>query len=186
MNAYAIARFLHVMGAAGFFVALGLEWTGLRQIRRAGTSELVRGWMGILANARQVGFASMLTAVITGIYMMRTAWGGVAWLYVTVAALILLIVLTVAISGPRIAAIGRALTTEKAPGSPTFNRLASHPLLWMSIQTRLALAMGIIFLKSAKPDLGGSLIALGVAIVLGLASTLPISRQAKAAVGLTG
>ena len=32
MNAYSIALFLHIVGALGFFVALGLEWTGLWQI----------------------------------------------------------------------------------------------------------------------------------------------------------
>ena len=39
MNDYSIALFLHIVGALGFFVALGLEWTGLRQIRSAMTLE---------------------------------------------------------------------------------------------------------------------------------------------------
>ena len=30
---YSIALFVHIVGALGFFVALGLEWTGLSQIR---------------------------------------------------------------------------------------------------------------------------------------------------------
>jgi len=42
MNDYSIALFLHVVGALGFFVALGLEWTSLRQIRGAATSGQVR------------------------------------------------------------------------------------------------------------------------------------------------
>ncbi len=29
MDDYSIALFLHIVGALGFFVALGLEWTGL-------------------------------------------------------------------------------------------------------------------------------------------------------------
>ena len=33
MNYYSIALFLHVVGALGFFVVLGLEWTSLRQLR---------------------------------------------------------------------------------------------------------------------------------------------------------
>jgi len=41
MDDYAIALFLHIVGAVGFFVALGLEWTGLRQIRSAMTPEQV-------------------------------------------------------------------------------------------------------------------------------------------------
>lgn len=186
MNAYSLALFLHIVGAVGFFVALGLEWTGLWQVRSAMTSDQVRRWMGVLESARKVGFASMLTTVITGIYMMVTSWGGVAWIYVSVGALVLVIALSVALTGPRMAAIGRALATEKAPAARTFNRLASHPLLWISIQTRVAVALGIVILKTAKLDLGGSLITIGVAMALGLASALPIPRHEKAQEGSAG
>ena len=183
MNGYSITLFLHIVGALGFFVALGLEWTGLWQIRSAITPEQVRGWMGILKSVRKVGFASMLTTVISGFYMMATVWGSVAWVIVSLGALVLVIVLSVALTGPRMAAIGRALASEKVPLSQAFYSLANHPLLWISIQTRLAIALGIVFLKTAKPDLGGSLITIGVAIVLGLASALPVPRHEKAQEG---
>lgn len=182
MNDYSIALFLHIVGALGFFVALGLEWTALWQIRSAMTLEQVREWMGILKSVSKVGFVSMLTTVITGIYLMVTVWGGVAWIYVTLGSLALVIVLTQAVTKPRMAAIGQALTTEKRPVSQTFHNLANHPLLWASIQTRVAIALGIVFLKIAKPDLGGSLLTIGVAIVLGLASTLPMARRERARV----
>jgi hypothetical protein len=162
------------------FVALGLEWTGLSQIRSAMTLEQVRVWMGILKNVRKVGFVSMLTTVITGIYMMVTGWGGEAWIIVTVGSLVLVIALAQVVTTPRMAAIGRALVTEKGPFSKTFNSLVNHPLLSISIQTRVAIALGIIFLKTVKPDLGGSLFTIGVAIVLGLASALPMSRRERA------
>src|SRR5512139_333386 len=129
MNAYSIALFLHIVGALGFFVALGLEWTGLWQIRSAMTPQQVRGWMGILKSARRVGFASMLTTVISGFYMMATVWGGVAWVIVSLGALVLVIVLSVALTGSRMAAIGLALATEKAAVSQSFRSLANHPLL---------------------------------------------------------
>ena len=126
---------------------------------------------------------SMLTTVISGFYMMATAWGGVAWIIVTLGALVLVIVLSVALTGPRMVAIGRALATEKGLVSQTFHILANHPLLWISIQTRVAIALGIVFLKTAKPDLGGSLLTIGVAIVLGLASALPVPRRERAQEG---
>jgi len=183
MDDYSIALFLHIVGAVGLFVALGLEWTGLRQIWSAMTPEQVRGWMGILKSVRRLGFASMLTAVVSGIYMMVTDWGGVAWIYVSLAALVLVIVLSVALTGPRMAVIGQALATEKVPLSQTFHSLANHPLLWISIQTRVAIALGIVFLKTTKPDLGGSLITIGVAIVLGIATALPMPRRERAQAG---
>ncbi len=186
MNAYSIALFLHIVGAVGFLVALGLEWTGLWQVRSAMASDHVRGWMGILKSVRKVGFASMLTTVITGITMMVTDWGGVAWIYVSVGALVLVIALSVALTGPRMAAIGRALASEKVPVTRTLCSLANHPLLWISIQTRVAMALGIVVVKIAKPDLGGSLITIGVAMALGLASALPIPRHEKAQEGSAG
>jgi len=179
VNNYSIALFLHIAGALGFFVALGLEWTGLSQIRSAMTLEQVRASMGILKNVRKVGFVSMLTTVITGIYMMLSVWGGVAWIYVTLGSLVLVIALTQVVTAPRMAAIGQALATEKGPLSQTFHNLANHPLLWISLQTRVAIALGIVFLKVAKPSLGGSLLTIGVAIVLGLASTLYMPQRER-------
>ncbi len=180
MNAYSIALFLHIVGAVGFFVALGLEWTGLGQIRSAIRLDQIGAWMGILKSASRVGFASMLTAVVSGIYMMVTYWGGVAWLFVSLVALVLVIVLSLALTAPRMAAIGQALATEKGAVSKTLHSLANHPLLWISVQTRIAIALGIVFLKIARPDLGGSLLTIGIAIVLGFVSALPMPRRERA------
>lgn len=185
MNTYSLALFLHIVGVAGFFVALGLEWTGLSQIRSAMALEQVRAGMRILKNVRKVGFASMLTTVITGIYMMVTVWGALAWLFVTLGSLVLVIALAQAITAPRMAAIGQALASEKGALSNTFHNLATHPLLSISIQIRVAIALGIVFLKIAKPDLGGSLLTIGVAIILGLASALSMTPRRERAQGST-
>ena len=183
MNGYSIALFLHIVGALGLFVALGLEWTGLWQIRSAIIPEQVREWMGVLKSVRKFGFASMLATFISGIYMMVTDWGGAAWIIVTLGSLVLVIALSLVLTGPRMAAIGRALASGKGALSKTFHSMANHPLLWISIQTRVAIALGIVFLKIAKPDLGGSLFTVGVAIVLGLASALPFPRSEQAQEG---
>jgi len=178
-----IALFLHIVGALGFSVALGLEWTGLSQIRSAKATEQVLAWMGILKRVRKAGFASMLTTVITGIFMMVTDWGGEAWIIVTVGSLILVIALAQVVTAPRMAAVGQALATEKGPLSKTFLSLANHPLLSISIQTRVAIALGIVFLKTVKPDWGGSLLTMGIAIALGIASALPMPRRERAGEG---
>jgi hypothetical protein len=183
MNDYSIALFVHLVGVLGFFVALGLEWTGLWQLRSAQVAAPVQAWMGLLKGATKVGFVSMLAAVVSGLYMMVTAWGGAAWIVVTLGSLFLVIVLSVALTGPRMAAVGRALATEKGPVAQTFHSLANHPLLWISIQTRAAIALGIVLLKITKPDVGGSLLIIGAAIVLGVASALPVTLRERAAEG---
>jgi hypothetical protein len=183
MSAYSIALFLHIVAALGVVVELSLQWTGLWQIRSAVRPEQVRAWMRILKNTNKVGFPSMLTTVLTGIYMVLKVWGWVPWIIVTIGSLVLVIVLSVALSKPRMMAIGRALATKKGPVSQTFHNLVNHPILWISIQTRVAIVLGIVFLKIAKPDLAGSLLTIGVAIVLGLASTLPVPRRERAQAG---
>jgi len=174
MNYYSIALFLHVVGALGFFIALGLEWTRLRQIRSATTSEQVRESMLIYKSVRRFGMASMLTILIFGFYLSAVAWGSVAWINVALGSLVLIIALTVVLTRPRITAMERALPTEKGPLSPTLRQLANHPLLWVSIQTRAAIALGIVFLMTVKPGLGGSLLTIGIAAVVGLALSLPM------------
>jgi hypothetical protein len=176
MNGYSMFLFLHIVGALVFFATLALEWAGLRQIRNAIAPKQAGPWMGILKNTRPIGFASMLTMVISGVYMMATVWGSAPWILVTLGSLGVVIVLSVVLTGPRMAAVGRALgqalATDQGMLSPSFHSLANHPLLSISIQTRVAITLGIVFLKVVKPDLGGSLLTIGIAIVLGLVPML--------------
>jgi hypothetical protein len=179
MNYYSIALFFHIVGALGFFVALGLEWVGLQQMRNATTTEQVRQGMRISGSTRRLGMASMLTILVFGFYLAAVAWGGSAWIIVTLGVMVVMIALSVALTGPRMAVLGQALASEKGPPSSSLQQLASHPLLWISIQTRVAIALGIVFLMTVKPGLGGSLLTIGVATVLGLAFSLPMKRSQR-------
>ncbi len=49
-----------------------------------------------------------------------------------------------------------------------------HPYLWVAIKLRVAIALGIIYLMTVKPALLGSLLAIGIASILGLVAALPI------------
>lgn len=176
MNTFSIALFLHIVGALGVSMALGLEWLGLSQIRETTAPDEIRAILRFVISTTRIGFVSMLSTVITGIYMVLAGVGWVPWILVVIGALILAIAIARALTAPRMAAIGRALAAEKGPVSQTFHNLVSHPLLWISIQTRVAIVLGIVFLKIAAPDLGGSLLTLGIATVLGVASALPMFR----------
>jgi hypothetical protein len=179
MNDYSIALFLHVVGALGFFVSLGLEWTSLRQLRRATSNEQIREWLRFSTGVGRVGMASMITIVASGFYMMATAWGGVAWIIVALGTLILLALFAVALTGPRMADIRQAVTEENGLVSPDLHHLLRHPRLWVSMQTRVALALGIVFLMTVKPDLIGALLTIGVTTILGLASSMLIQGRER-------
>src|SRR5512135_2327561 len=144
MNGQEIGLFIHIVGGLGFFVALGLEWTGLRQIRSAITPEQVREWIGILGSARKLGIISMLAIVLTGVFSMIVEWGYKAWIIVPLGSFVLVIAVAQALTSPRMAAIGRALNSEKGVLPKNFHSLAHHPLLSISIQTRVAISLGVV------------------------------------------
>ena len=179
MTLYSVALFLHIVGALGLFVALGLEWTSLLHLRRATTAEQAREWLKLLGLVRRVGPASLAAILLPGLYMAATVWGGRAWIGVGLAAMLLLPPLG-ALNGLRLAAIGREVAAASGLLSPGLGARLRHPLLWVSIQTRAAIALGIVFLMTVKPDLAGALLTIGTAIILGLASTAPAWVRARA------
>lgn len=179
MNDYAIALFLHVVGALGFFVALGLEWVSVRQLRHAVMVQQVHQSVRSTDGARRVGMLSMMTLLASGFYMTITVWGGIPWVLVSLVSLVLLSGVAVAVSGRRMAAVDRAAKGETGSVAPSLQSLLQHPLLWMGIQTRVAIALGIVFLMTIKPPLTESLIAIGVSAVLGIVSALPLTGQQR-------
>ena len=46
MSVYSMAVFLHIVGALGIFAAIGLEWAGLSNLRRATDTAQVRNGSG--------------------------------------------------------------------------------------------------------------------------------------------
>jgi hypothetical protein len=127
----------------------------------------------------------MFSTVITGFYMVLAVVGWIPWILVVIGALVLVIVLTRVLTAPRMAAIGQALAMEKGSISQHLHNLLKDPILWISIQTRVAIVLSIIFLKIATPNLGVSLLTMGVAIVLGITSALPMFRNVPVQEGTT-
>ena len=84
MNIFSIVLFLHIVGALGVSVALGLEWIGLSQIRRSTVPEEIRAILRVVKSTTRFGFVSMLSTVITGMYMVLTALGWIPWILVVI------------------------------------------------------------------------------------------------------
>ena len=79
---------------------------------------------------------SMLIALISGIYMTATAWHHAAWTMVALASVVLLIVLSVTLTRPRIAALEKTLAKEKGMLSQKFQELVNHRRLELSQDSR--------------------------------------------------
>src|ERR1051325_8515153 len=118
MSLYAIAVFLHIVGALGLFAALGLEWASLLNLRRATAAGQAqegapppppppppaagqaKEWARLLASLRTVAGPAALTILVTGIYLTATRWGGQGWIGVGLGGVVLIAVLGATLPRP--------------------------------------------------------------------------------------
>jgi len=96
-------------------------------------------------------------------------------------------VLMAILGGPvvrsRMRAIREADDDERERDSATLRHHASHLLLRASLHIRMAVGLAIIYLMIGKPGLGGALLLIAVALVLGIAISLLQRRDQSSAVG---
>ncbi len=97
MTSYSIALFLHVLSAIGFFVALALEWAGLRR-------------------ARGIGIASMVVVLLSGFFMARAAWHHAVWIEITLATLVVIIAAGLTMRTPRLLTLSLSLRSALTVG----------------------------------------------------------------------
>lgn len=169
---YSVALFIHVLGAIGFFVALGILYVCVVGVRQARTVGALRSWA--IAGLRVMRLLFPLSGaciLIAGIYMLVVAWGVQAgWALVALVAFVLLGVATGALVIRRIGGLLRAVGTEAPQESLSAVILlrARSPVLWLAANAIMATLVGIVFLMTVKPDILGSLIALSIALLVGL------------------
>src|ERR1051325_799875 len=88
MSLYAIAVFLHIVGALGLFAALGLEWASLLNLRRATAAGQAKEWARLLASPPNVPGPAPLTIPGPRIFLTATRWGGQGWIGVGLGGLV--------------------------------------------------------------------------------------------------
>ncbi len=178
MKLYSVALFLHVVGALLMFTTLSLEGIGLRLIRRAATVQQVRDSAGVAGLARVLGPASALGILVPGMYMAMTTWGGIPWIAAGFVAWLVIGVLG-AVNGIRLTAIGRAAAAAGDRLSLDVASRLRDPMLLSSWMVRVAVALGVVFLMTVKPELAGTLLTMAAAVAIGIAASLPAWREAS-------
>ena len=181
MSIYTIVLFLHVSGAIGYFAGIGIWLFGLVTLRQVQRVEQVRALANLLGITGPLFGISVLLILAAGLYMALTAWSlQTSWIAVGLISLIIMAPLGTALIEPRRRAIDRL--AREAPDGPlpeSLERRIHDPILLTTLQTLATLLLGIVFLMTTKPSLPGSLIVIAVALALGLASGLLISRPAR-------
>ena len=179
LTPYTLAIFLHVVGALGFFMALGLEWFMLQRLDRVTTTQEAVQWLKRAKGIQSFSGTSLLLVLTAGLYMTFAAWGRAYWIEVAFSAVILQAAIAGIITGPRIRAMRTAITAEPADTlSSAMQTQLRHPLLRVSLLSRMGIALGIIFLMTIKPALTLSLIAIAAGLLIGGLSSLLMMRRA--------
>ncbi len=182
MSIYTIVLFLHVCGAIGYFINIGIWLFGLAALGQAQRVEQVRALTHLVGRLGPLFGVSVLLLLATGLYMALTAWGlETGWILVALISLILIAPLGTIFIEPRRRAIDRL--AQEAPDGPlprSLERRTHDPVLLTALETVTVLLLGIVFLMTNKPSLTGSLIVMAIALALGLASGVLVSRATPA------
>ena len=181
MNLYTLALFLHVSGAIGAFVCLGIWLFGLSALRRVRRVEQVRAlaWLILLVDPLMV--ASVLLIGLAGFPMALSAWGlQTSWIIVAFASFVLMAPLGPFVLSARMRAI-RKLAGEVSDGvlpDALFKR-THDPILPVTASTVLSMLLGIVFLMTTKPSLLTSMLVMGLALLPGLIASLLLLPAAR-------
>jgi hypothetical protein len=165
---YTISLYLHITGALVLFSAIGIEWMCLTNLRKCESRENIRTWLNHSSVLRKFFSTAFFLLLIPGLYMMFDIWQNAAFAIIGIIGLLVLSISGGAVSGKRLAAIGKAAAKSEAE-SPTFELLlkVKDKFFWNSFLIRTCVALGIVFLMTVKTDFTNSLIVISISIVLG-------------------
>ena len=167
MSMYGVVVFLHILGALGLFAGIGLEQVSVAQLRQSGTTSQARDWLGVLTGLRRTDGPSGLLILATGIYMMATRWGHGAWMGLAIVGMVLMAILSIAVTGRRARALKDALVGSDAAMWNAVQARLSDPAMRIAATVRAAIGLGIVFNMAVKPPTVGAVTAIGVALAAG-------------------
>jgi len=169
MTIYSTVLFIHVVSAIGLFIALAAEGAIFFRIRTAQSLAEARFFIRAFQRLRIIAIPSFLGILVGGLYLASKWGGGTFWIPFAMGATLLIMLIGGLVTGRRIARLGKVLSsTEKDVSNEALSAMTKDTALLLSYGLRAGLGLGIVFLMTAKPDLLGSLGALGAGCAAGL------------------
>jgi hypothetical protein len=180
VNWYTFALFLHVSGAIGAFVSLGVWLIGLAALRRAHDVAQVRAIAWLIIVASPIMVVSVLLILGAGFAMALSVWGlRTSWIAVALITLVLIAPVGPLILDTRMHSIlAQAGAEPVGPISATLRAQIHNPVMASAVQNLVCLLLGIVFLMTTKPALGSAILVMFVALLLGLLSSVPLWQAA--------
>lgn len=169
-----VLLFLHVSSAMGIVAGLGIEGATLMQVRAARTAGEARVALGSTRYVQRIVGLSMLTAIVTGIYLATAYWG---WRGAWMGVAILTIIAIALIGGLMTGRPTMRLMRDSGERLGAAEILAVQRRLSMSYAIRLGLFFGIVFLMTTKPASGATaILVVVIAAAAGSLAGLPARR----------
>ena len=173
-----LVLFAHILGAFGLIAAYTIEAIGLRGLRGATRRDEALLWFSISRGiVMRLAPASLGVILIAGLYLMATSGGPRGWTVVALASFILLAAVGAVGTGLRMARIGPAVNRAVDPLTDEVRTALHDRVLLLSLDVRLAMAVGILFLMTLKPTALTSVAVIVLAIAVGLVAGLLPARE---------
>jgi hypothetical protein len=181
MPIYTLMLFVHIVGAIGTFIGVGVWLFAALALRRTQTVGQVRALTSLIQPSGVLAIVSILLLGVAGFYMGITVWGERAtWIVVATISFVLLAPFGVFVIDPRLRAVAKAAAA--APDGPLPGTLATRTrdqLAGIGLSVYLCVLLGIVFLMTTKPSTGVSILAMVVATLLGLISGVLLLLAAR-------
>jgi hypothetical protein len=174
MTIYAVVLFLHFFGLICLFVGYGLEWIASSLLRRAATTEQARSWLRVYRFSLPISGPALLLLILSGGHLASMGVGmKQGWILASVLAIVVALFIGFVLILPRVRAIRGALPEGNAPlPAEALSRLQA-PVFVTLVRVRFLLALGIVYLMTAKTPLNTSLLILLGAMVVGVIASAP-------------
>jgi hypothetical protein len=165
---YLLIHFLHVVGALGIAAAYAVETAGLVGLRQATVGEEARVWFRTRRWVLMVGPPSIGLVLATGLYTIFVRWGWTGWIDVSLASLLTLAVIGGVLTGIPTVRIRVGIESTVGPLPEELRRRIASPLLTISLTTRIAITLSIVYLMVRKPEPLPSVVVVCVAAAIGV------------------
>jgi hypothetical protein len=176
-----LVLFLHVVGVLALFTGLILEWIGWNAVQRAETrAEALNSIRVNVALPRVYGIA-FAAIVASGAYLGRQ-YGvlGDEWMRASYGGLVL-IALSAGMARPRVRQLRDALADPSDRAFSVLRSSARDRGLRVSLHSRIALVLALVYLMIGKPEITNAAGAVGLALASALVTSLSRSRVESAA-----
>jgi hypothetical protein len=172
MSRYVIALFLHVSGAIGIWISLGIWLFGLAALHRAQRVEQVRALAWLIVVATPLMLLSLVLLGVAGFYMALTVWGlQTTWIAVSLVSMLLIGPIGAFVLDARMHEIlDRARAASDGPLPDVLAARTHDPVLATGAQTVASVLLGNVFLMTTKPPLDLAIFVMVGALTLGLLS----------------